>query len=71
MQFKVIVDFYEINIIEINVDDPETAARAVLKLYNEGQIKPEINKIAVCDLEDEFGLSSPIFVLEPPRSKST
>jgi hypothetical protein len=65
MQFKVVVDFCEINMIEINVEDPESAANAVLKLSKEGRLKPQINEIAVFDIEDEFGFEPPIYVLQP------
>jgi len=65
MQFKVVVDFCEINMIEINVEDPESAANAVLKLFKEGRLKPQINEIAVFDIEDEFGFEPPIYVFQP------
>jgi hypothetical protein len=65
MKFKVVVDFYELNLIELNVNDPESAANAVLKLFKEGRLKPEINEIAVFDLLDEFEMDPPIFVLNP------
>ena len=63
MQFKIVVDFHEINIIEVNVDNPENAANAVLKLFKEGRLKSEINEIAVFDIEDEFGFEPPLHVL--------
>jgi hypothetical protein len=65
MQFKVIVDFTEIKMIEINVENPQSAAKAVLKLINEGKLKPQINEIAVFDIEDDLGFEPPIFVLNP------
>jgi|688.fasta_scaffold471631_2 hypothetical protein len=65
MQFKVVVDFCEINMIEINVEDPESAANAVLKLFKEDRLKPQINEIAVFDIEDEFGFEPPIYVFQP------
>jgi hypothetical protein len=65
MKFKVIVDFQEIHMIEINVKDPESAANAVLKLFKEGRLSPQINEIAVCDIEDEFGFEPPLYVLNP------
>jgi hypothetical protein len=65
MQFKVIVDFAEIHMIEVNVEDPQSAANAVLKLINDGKLKPQINEIAVFDIEDDLGFEPPIFVLNP------
>ena len=60
-----IVDFYETNLIEVNVQNPESAARSALKLFKEGRLKPEINEIAVFDIEDELGFEPPLFVLRP------
>ena len=65
MQFKVVIDFHEINMIEVNVDNPENAANAVLKLYKEGRLKPEINEITIFEIEDEFGFDPPLHVLRP------
>lgn len=65
MQFKVVIDFHEINMIEVNVDNPENAANAVLKLYKEGGLKPEINEITIFEIEDEFGFDPPLHVLRP------
>jgi hypothetical protein len=61
MKFKVIVDFHEINMIEINVNSPETAALAALKLFKEGRLKPEINEISVYDIENEFNFNPPLY----------
>jgi hypothetical protein len=63
MKFKVIVDFQEIHMIEINVEDPESAANAVLRLFQDGRLKPNVNEIAVFDIEDEFGFDPPLHVL--------
>ena len=63
MKFKVIVDFQEIHMIEINVEDPESAANAVLRLIQDGRLKPNVNEIAVFDIEDEFGFDPPLHVL--------
>ncbi len=65
MKFKVVVDFTELNIIELNVNDAEIAAQSVLKLFNDGRLKAIINEIAVFDIEDEFGFEPPIFTLKP------
>ena len=65
MKFKVVVDFIELNIIELNVSDAESAAQSVLKLFNEGRLKTKINEIAVFDIEDEFETEPPIFTLKP------
>jgi hypothetical protein len=65
MKFKVIVDFQEINMIEINVKNPESAANAVLKLFKEGRLSPQINEVAVFDIKDEFGFEPPLYVLRP------
>lgn len=65
MKFKVIIDYCESNLIEINVDDPESAAKSALKLFQSGRIKPLINEISVFDLEDELGFEPPIYVLRP------
>jgi hypothetical protein len=65
VKFKVVVDFIELNIIELNVSDAESAAQSVLKLFNEGRLKTKINEIAVFDIEDEFGFEPPIFTLKP------
>jgi hypothetical protein len=65
MKFKVIVDFQEINMIEINVKNPESAANAVLKLFKEGRLSPQINEVAVFDIKDELGFEPPLYVLHP------
>jgi len=65
MKFKVLVNFQEIHMIEINVDNPESAANAVLKLFKEGRLSLQINEITVCDIEDEFGFEPPLYVLNP------
>ncbi len=61
MKFKVIVDFQEINMIEINVNSPEKAASAALKLFKEGRLKPEIKEISVYDIENEFNFDPPLY----------
>ena len=65
MHFQVIIEFAEIKMIEINVDSPQNAAKAALKLINEGKLKPQINEIAIFDIEDDLGFEPPIFVLNP------
>jgi hypothetical protein len=65
MKFKVVVDFAELKIIELNVNNAESAAQSVLKLFNDGRLKPIINEIAVFDIEDEFETEPPIFTLKP------
>ena len=64
MKFKVIIDFQEIHMIEINVEDPKSAANAVLRLFQEGRLKPNVNEIAVFDIENEFGFEQPLYVLQ-------
>ena len=63
MKFKVIIDFQEIHMFEINVEDPESAANAVLRLFQDGRLKPNVNEIAVFDIEDEFAFDPPLHVL--------
>jgi hypothetical protein len=63
MEYKVTVTFHEIHIIEINVEDPESAANATLKLFQKGRLNPQVNEIAVFEIDDEFGLEPPLFVL--------
>jgi hypothetical protein len=65
MKFKLIIDFQEIHMIEINVEDPESAANAVLRLFKDGRLKPKVNEIAVFDIENEFGFDPPLHVLRP------
>ena len=64
MKYKVVVDFHKINVIEINVDDAEGAAKSVFRLFDEERLKPRINEVRVFEIEDEFSLRPPIYVLK-------
>jgi hypothetical protein len=64
MKFKVVVNFHKINVIEINVGDAEGAAKSVFRLFDEERLKPTINEVSVFDIEDEFSLRPPIYVLK-------
>jgi hypothetical protein len=64
MKYKVVVDFHKINVIEINVDDAEGAAKSVFRLFDEERLKSRINEVRVFEIEDEFSLRPPIYVLK-------
>jgi hypothetical protein len=65
MEYKVTVNFYESTVIEINVENPEDAANAALKLFKQGRLKPQINDVTVFDVGDEFGLETPLYIFKP------
>jgi hypothetical protein len=62
--YKVIVEFYQANILSINGDDPKVAAQNVRKLFEQGKGKPQINRIEVFLEGQNVEIELPIHTLK-------
>ena len=58
--YKVIVEFYQANILSINSDDPNVAAQNIRKLFDQGKAKPRVRTINVFNEDDNIDEDQPI-----------
>jgi hypothetical protein len=58
--YKVIVEFYQSNILSINADNPNAAVQNIRRLFDQGKAKPQIRKIYVFNEEDDIDKDQPL-----------
>jgi hypothetical protein len=58
--YKVIVEFYQSNILAINADDPIVAAQNIRKLFEQGKAKSQVRTINVFHEDDNIYEAPPL-----------
>lgn len=60
--YKVVVEFHESKVLAINADNPNVAAQNIRRLFDNGNMKPQIKIIYIFNEDGDLEVDAPLYI---------